>query len=180
MAYSSNSGAAPVTRRCGKFQGYWTVADWIGYSNNANWGSCNLYDHYGMGNNLPLGPTSVSYGNSTLTSGAAKYADMFGCQPTTNDSLNSGYSYTLNVCGCYDWNQVGSSAPTAQAYNCKAVNSQWTSTVLDRIKWLKQACPTAYSYQFDDPSSQFTCNIAQQKTSYQLTFCPAGKTGRPA
>ncbi|KAJ0970244.1 hypothetical protein J5N97_023121 [Dioscorea zingiberensis] len=33
----------------------------------------------------------------------------------------------------------------------------------------KAACPAAYSYAFDDPSSTFTCTAA---TAYFLTFCP--------
>ncbi|MEM7170468.1 MAG: thaumatin family protein, partial [Pseudomonadota bacterium] len=39
--------------------------------------------------------------------------------------------------------------------------------------FFKQACPNAYSYQFDDPSSDFTCaNPDMGKNAYQVTFCP--------
>ncbi|MCO5591884.1 hypothetical protein L7F22_045877 [Adiantum nelumboides] len=34
----------------------------------------------------------------------------------------------------------------------------------------KRACPTAYSYAFDDPTSTFTCLAA---ASYTITFCPS-------
>jgi len=34
----------------------------------------------------------------------------------------------------------------------------------------KSACPTSYSYAYDDPSSTFTCRDA----SYEMTFCPQG------
>ncbi|KAI5079995.1 hypothetical protein GOP47_0005474 [Adiantum capillus-veneris] len=34
----------------------------------------------------------------------------------------------------------------------------------------KSACPTAYSYAYDDPSSTFTCNGA---AGYTITFCPS-------
>lgn len=35
----------------------------------------------------------------------------------------------------------------------------------------KSACPTAYSYAYDDPSSTFTCSGA---SDYTITFCPSG------
>lgn len=34
----------------------------------------------------------------------------------------------------------------------------------------KEACPTAYSYAYDDPTSTFTCSGA----NYIITFCPSG------
>lgn len=173
----------PITRHCGAFQGYWTVTDWVNYTDHTdNWGTCDLYEHYNMNQALPTGPTGSSYGNSTLYNGspAASYGDMYACKPTTNDSLDSGYDANkTNACGCYDWNQPGSVALTAQATNCLSTNSQWTPIVFDRIKWLKQACPTAYSYQFDDKSVSFTCNASGQLTSYQITFCPGGVSGQP-
>ena len=33
----------------------------------------------------------------------------------------------------------------------------------------KSACPSAYSYAYDDPSSTFTCSGA---SGYTITFCP--------
>ncbi|KAG0564040.1 hypothetical protein KC19_8G078300 [Ceratodon purpureus] len=36
----------------------------------------------------------------------------------------------------------------------------------------KAACPTAYSYAYDDATSTFTC----QAPSYAITFCPAGSS----
>ncbi|KAH7430285.1 hypothetical protein KP509_09G091900 [Ceratopteris richardii] len=36
-------------------------------------------------------------------------------------------------------------------------------------KAFKSACPTAYSYAYDDPTSTFTCISA---SSYTITFCP--------
>lgn len=182
MAYSTTTpGTAPINRRCGTFLGYWTLADYIGYSSTMQWGTVNLYLLYDMGTALPAGPDGP-YGDSTSHAGVATYSDMYGCILTSNHSLNSGYAFTQNVCGCYNWNQSGSVAPTTQESICTGSNSQWITTVFPRIYWLKQACPTAYSYQYDDKSVSFTCNVTNptpQKTSYQITFCPAGKSGRP-
>lgn len=185
-AYSAGvEGTAPINRRCGTFQGYWTIASYTGYSSTSQWGPIDLYTSYGLGTALPLGPTGMSYG--TVGGVAATYAAMYGCTPTSNNSLLSGYGAGTppvplpqsNACGCYDWNQAGSVAPTAQSEQCQMTNSQWISTVFPRISWLKEACPTAYSYQFDDKSVSFTCNVANQKTAYQITYCPEGKTGAP-
>ena len=40
------------------------------------------------------------------------------------------------------------------------------------IEWLKQACPTCYTYPFDGMSSTFTCSDASRNpsTSYGVTF----------
>ncbi len=186
MAYnSSTAGETPINRRCGAFLGYWTIADYIGYSSASQWGTnVNLYTEYALGTALGTGPTGVSYGNvvtASLTYPADRAA-MFGCIPTDNNSLNSGYTYTTNVCGCYNWNKAGSLVPTAQSSNCTVPdgqNSDWINLVFNRILWLKRACPTAYSYQFDDKSVSFQCNVAAQKTAYQVVYCPAGKTGAP-
>ncbi|MHB1947710.1 MAG: thaumatin family protein [Gammaproteobacteria bacterium] len=185
-AYSTGvEGTAPINRRCGTFQGYWTIASYAGYSSASQWGSVDLYTAYGLGTALPLGPTGMSYG--TVGGVAATYANMYGCTPTSNGSLKSGYGAApapsplpeSNACGCYNWDQAGSVAPTAQSEPCVMTNSQWINTVFPRISWIKEACPTAYSYQFDDKSVSFTCNVANQKTAYQITYCPAGKTGSP-
>src|SRR5581483_11827280 len=46
----------------------------------------------------------------------------------------------------------------------------------------KAACPQAYSYQYDDPSSSFTCAPADGKEiHYVVTFCPhPRKTSSPS
>ncbi|HEV8581570.1 MAG TPA: hypothetical protein VGX68_21090 [Thermoanaerobaculia bacterium] len=42
----------------------------------------------------------------------------------------------------------------------------------------KNACPTAYSYQFDDPSSSYQCSDSKGEVNYLVTFCPvAAKAG---
>jgi hypothetical protein len=51
-------------------------------------------------------------------------------------------------------------------------NLNWLNYVLPTIQWLKQACPTCYTYPFDDMSSTFTCADAARggSTSYGVTF----------
>lgn len=178
-----------IYRRCGAFLGYWTLADYIGYYKTTQWeNGFDLYTLYAMATKLtPIGTGSTDYGTfkagSPPASISANNAAMYGCIPTTTNALNTGYNtQTKNndkVCGCYNWDQAGA-AKTAQVTPCTGFNTQWKSTVFPRILWLKRACPTAYSYQFDDKSSQFQCNRPAIRTSYQITFCAGGKTGKPA
>ncbi|MDR3492670.1 MAG: thaumatin family protein [Gammaproteobacteria bacterium] len=206
---SSVPVGTPIYRHCGTFHGYWVLADWIGFSTSGSWGTtggptCNLYSHYNMGTALDL----TTYGYSTRFPNSnpmpgSNLADLYGCSPTsllscytspgtpnicfnspTNPyyALNTGYAFTYNVCGCHDWNNASTtpaSAQTAQSSQCTATNTLWETDVYPRILWLKEACPTAYSYQFDDKSSSFQCNVSGHLTSYQLTFSPGGKTGAP-
>lgn len=180
---ASNPGylGTPVNRRCGNFLGYWTINDWVNYAAATGlWGSCNLYTHYGLATTLDsIKPaTQPSYGK--IAGVSANLADLFGCPSTTdNGSLNSGYQPRLtppastNVCGCVNWTQ----GPAAK--QCLNINALWVSQILNHISWLKTACPNVYTYPYDDESSSFTCNVAGEKTAYQITFCPGSKSGAP-
>lgn len=167
-----NGGLPPLNRRCGHFLGYWQIGDFITYPSSSDWGSVNLYDNYSLAATLSNGPDGP-YG--TIDHRAVNYGDIYTCPvATSNGSLNTGYNTgDLNVCGCEDWTY------TASATTCKNHNVDWKNIAFPRVSWIKQACPTAYTYQFDDPSSSFTCQISGQKTSYIITYCPAGKTGKP-
>lgn len=60
-----------------------------------------------------------------------------------------------SCCGCVNWNWT--SAATTQ--QCSDANPNWLTLVLPRLQWLKQGCPTAYTYPFDDMSSTFVCSV---------------------
>ncbi len=50
--------------------------------------------------------------------------------------------------------------------------------MLPLLTWLKQGCPTCYTYQFDDASASFQAYVAatttngSNATNYTITFCP--------
>lgn len=55
----------------------------------------------------------------------------------------------------------------------QTANANWLTYVLPTIKWLKQACPTCYTYPFDDMSSTFTCargSTTNPSPTYGVTF----------
>lgn len=78
-----------------------------------------------------------------------------------------------NSCGCTNW--AGIASPNAP---CQFTNAAWTNQVEPTITWFKQACPTCYSYPYDDPASTFQCHSNASPTNpanavnYTITFCP--------
>ncbi len=75
------------------------------------------------------------------------------------------------ACGGVNWNDLGITRPREQAVT---VNSFWMSEVLPTITWLKQACPTCYTFPYDDMSSTFTCEkkggSGNNITNYTITI----------
>ncbi|CDZ77166.1 Thaumatin family protein [Legionella massiliensis] len=205
---SNGNSPGPVNRRQGGFLGFNPLVNDAAYIANAQWGSRNLFALYGMGKEIAGQSSSSNYG-TTLVSGTNivlpgnQYPayDVLLSIPgiTNNGSLNSCYqtgnTFFAHCGGCFDWNltlpseSCGNGSPNYQP----GWNLDWTThsisatvgnyTPFQAIAWLKQACPTAYSYQFDDPSSSFQCNQdngTPLTTSYQVTFCPGGVSGLPA
>ncbi len=56
---------------------------------------------------------------------------------------------------------------TQPAQAVQTANANWLDYVLPTIKWMKQACPTCYTFPFDDMSSTFTCS---DSTGLGLTY----------
>ncbi len=52
----------------------------------------------------------------------------------------------------------------------QTINVNWIQYVLPTIQWLKQACPTCYTFPFDDASSTFTCDDGGGLLNYSVTF----------
>ena len=123
------------------------------------------------------------------------------CDTTTSQCVST-YSALFEGAGlsgqsCYiDYydNQVAPSAwcngcPTAfemQAANpnwptpadsCLNSNNDWVSVVEPYAEIFKEACQSAYSFPFDDPSSTFQCTNNSQNNSmpYEVSFCPGLK-----
>ena len=181
MAFGTYPNNAPINRTNGSFLGYWSLNVYQGFPSAGQWGSTtyNLYSNYAMGTSMSL-ISSQAYGDVGGT--ATNFGDMLICKPTSNDSLLTCYNNpTSTCCGCVTWGD------TANTQACTSPNSDWTTTpttpvtALNAIRWLHAGCPTAYAYTFDDKSAgATTCNAASTYTSYQVTFCPGGKTALPA
>jgi|GEM_PF-2929104 len=153
---SFNPGNTPLLKKtCGKLLGYWT-ADQI----------CGVQRDYGA----PFNCSQTVPGQTGLT-----WWNLYAC-------VNVGSCYSPgaqpNCCGCVNWDQIGISVPASPiTQQCRAANPNWTGTVQPSLAWLKQACPTAYTYPFDDMSSTFTCQSMANNNNvvnYTITFCPNG------
>lgn len=173
-AYTAKADNSQLNRRCGVFIGYWTVNNYCGLT--GTWGSKNEFTFFSCANPLTIPP----YPSGTN-------GDLQRCVPQ-GTAIGDCYSAVTNgpqCCGCVNWNVSSGPERTYQAYNCFTSNTDWISggngalSAYQNILWLKQACPTAYSYPDDDTSTQFNCNVTNQYTSYQITFCPGGKNGAP-
>jgi hypothetical protein len=84
-----------------------------------------------------------------------------------------GANPTVLACGGVMWGATQSSLPTGNpktnvgqkithvSQPAQTASANWLNYVLPTIAWLKQACPTCYTYPFDDMSSTFTCTAKQ-------------------
>ncbi|CAM9474740.1 unnamed protein product [Discosporangium mesarthrocarpum] len=116
--------------------------------------------------------TGQDAANSTL-------GDLYSCRGGIYSE--SGYSIGAaeTSCGCPDWPEEGIPAPSSG--ECHANNPLWDRYSLPWLKFLKVACPTTYSFPFDDHSSTFVCanndryntHEGDNSMSYEIVFCPA-------
>ncbi len=92
--------------------------------------------------------------------------------PPFNSSYLAG-TPDAQTCGGTNWS--GIATPESGFLSS---NATWQQEILPRITWIKQSCPTCYSYQYDDNSSSFTCQTQASTsnpanaTNYTVTFCP--------
>ncbi len=99
------------------------------------------------------------------------YTELYGC---SGAYVSSGYQPNQpvdKVCGCYNWE----SAPQ-DAQKCVSANPEWLSVSYPWVKMVKDMCPTAYSYAYDDMTSTFTCagDNTNGDLTYEFEFCPNG------
>lgn len=100
----------------------------------------------------------------------AQYNDLYGCVGGgPNDVVGSCYSQDAapTCCGCPSWSPPG---------ECNNHFAKWElpSPPEKYAKVFKDACPTAYSFPYDDPTSTFTCSgTPERNVGYDITFCPS-------
>jgi len=153
---SNNVGVNPRFKlTCGKLLGYWT-ADQI----------CGINPSFGAPFNCGQVLSGANSGISLTM--------MYGCSNGLQSCYQNGASNAC--CGCQNWNQLGLKVPS-QTTQCKNTNPNWQKYVLPTIHWLKAACPTAYTYPYDDQSSTFVCqsnNAAGiNSVNYDIVWCPS-------
>jgi len=94
---------------------------------------------------------------------------LYGCTGANAQScFSKDAGGNANCCGCPQWAE--DSAPGS----CVSTNPTWTSEVQPLIESFNTACPTSYSFPFDDAIKLFTCQKSDpdQGIDYTITFCP--------
>ncbi|MCP3165037.1 thaumatin family protein [Myxococcus qinghaiensis] len=142
----------PLIQTCGQSIGWWSYED-----------LCAAMPPFSYG---PLNCSQVmSAGTVTDT-----LNNLFQCAGNFGQSCyNSSAGNTPACCGCatFPGNPAGSFWPTTlEAGNnpaqqnqgqCINNNTGWAQNVQPWLAFLKKACPTAYTYAYDDATSTFTC-----------------------
>ena len=161
-------GTLDTAQTCGVQIGWWNANELCTVTNG------------GFG--APLNCSDAVTGQGTVT-------DLFQCV-----GANAASCYGAGgaaCCGCPDWTFTGTGSgdtpaklPLGPGFSCNGTNAEWTKTAEPWVALTKSACPTAYSFPYDDGTSTFTCaSLATPTTSapnavdYTVTFCPGGNTG---
>lgn len=145
-------GPPRAVQRCGRQLGWWTAHE--------------LCSATAGGLGAPIDCLAAVPGP-----GGGTRRDLFGCAGPYGLSCYSAGAVST-CCGCAVW-------PYPATETCHAQNPDWNAAVLPWVSFVKRGCPTAYSYQYDDPSSTFVCRTEGpiNGTDYVVTFCPGGQRG---
>jgi hypothetical protein len=153
-------GVGIFQQQCGSFEGWWSADDFCGNASNI------------IGN--PSNP--VLNCGAMITNGdggSTNLSQLFGC---TGANATSCYqpTATSGCCGCAtsSANSLFSAWPTETSLACVSNNPVWAADTQPWLANLKQACPSAYSYPFDDATNTFQCE-AQGSTNllgYSIRF----------
>ncbi len=169
-----NASDQQYTHVCGTHLGWWTADQLCGSSintasplgaplncattvNNSDMSVSSYTDFYAC--TKPAGASNPEQSQSCYTQGAA--VDCCGCATSANADHTA-------------WPSVLSPDFGGGDNGCYNNNPNWVTISQPWIVFLKQACPTAYTYPFDDATSTFTCEGSSSVGAphYQLTFSP--------
>ena len=160
--FSCDTGDCGPSVQCG---GKWglrgvSLAEWA----FSQWNGLDFYDISLVdGFNVPISmqPTSAS-GTSKSCGLAACKASINFCPSELRVVKNGQVVECLNVCPKFGTDQYCCIGAYGNENACKP--QSWPVNYAAKFK---NACPDAYSYPFDDPTSIFTC----KNTNYIIRFC---------
>ncbi|MBE0619063.1 MAG: hypothetical protein IH605_00570 [Burkholderiales bacterium] len=173
-----NASANLYTQTCGTFIG-WTTADTL----------CGNY----KGANIPPFLQALCTPKGAPIS-VTNYLGCTGSASAATSCYNNATTtgrYQKTCCGCGTstasqkaypgvWPTVNTGSGDAKNGGCYGNSPDWNKYVQPALVYLKQACPTAYVYPFDDATSTFTCNAttagAGNWPNYQVSFQPLSTT----
>jgi hypothetical protein len=143
-----------LQRTCGPLLGYWSENQICGI--DPDFGApffCNQ--------RVPSPNVGLTKRNMLMCDGTLK-----SCYQSDSDA---------SCCGCANWWNDGANVPSVTD-KCLNQNTYWSNAVKPGLLWLKKACPTAYTYPYDDKSSTFVCSSSSSPrtlntVNYDIHFC---------
>jgi hypothetical protein len=166
-----------LQRLCGRFVGWWTANDicsrWVGF------GETEPYGPLDCSAEIPNGAQPTP---PTPTPPPTTLNELLQCIGANAASCYNTFPGDTTCCGCATESAAdGWPTPSAGAA-CSGDNTTWHSAVQPLLGYLKTACPTAYTYPYDDPTSTFQCATADTDNmmGYRITFLPLPTPARAA
>lgn len=178
-------GLGIYLQQCGSFDGWWSADDFCGAYPNADIGPLHC------GDLITDGDGAHQTTLASLFTCAAKNGNSAG-NATSCYNQGTAQTYPATCCGCatYDqddpdgfsrfWPKNGTSKCAAVG-NIRANDVVWDAEIQPWLVNLKRACPTAYSYPYDDPTSTFQCRGkgADNMLGYRVMFLNLPKPPAP-
>src|SRR6185295_13890367 len=130
-------GTTTVNQVCGQQIGWWTADEVCGFTASA----------YG-----------APFNCAASVSGQGNNANLYLCNGA-NSATCYNPSATSTCCGCPKWIINGNTLPATLSCGSSntTTNPSWSRIAQPWAQFIKQACPTAYSFAYDDATSTFTC-----------------------
>lgn len=164
LATNASSGVQ-YTQVCGTAIGWWTADQLCGSTN---------------GTSSALSPLGCSTTVTNSDSTTSTHTNLFICSGTQAASCYSSGA-SASCCGCAtsasssfrsSWPSILSPSFGGSDNGCYNNNTNWVSIAQPWIVFLKTACPTAYTYPYDDATSTFTCQGSSSTgaPNYNITF----------
>ncbi|PIR19957.1 MAG: hypothetical protein COV45_08240 [Deltaproteobacteria bacterium CG11_big_fil_rev_8_21_14_0_20_47_16] len=163
---AQNASSAQYTQVCGSAIGWWTADQLCGSVS---------------GTSAALEPLGCSLTVTNSDGSSSTYTQLYECTGTQHQSCYTSGAAAY-CCGCATsvsadytaWPTVVSSSFGGSDNGCYNNNTNWVSISQPWLVFLKSACPTAYTYPYDDATSTFTCigSSTVGATNYTITFLP--------
>ena len=170
------AGKGLLLQQCGKFAGWWSADDFCTGFPNDTIGPLNC------GASITDGDNSSQTNLASLFACAVKGGQSPGNGTSCyNDGTSATYPSTCCGCATYDqddadglskfWPKNGTSS-CSKVGDLTANDPVWDTEIQPWLVNLKRACPTAYSYPYDDPTSTYQCHSkgADNLLGYHVIF----------
>jgi hypothetical protein len=134
---------------CGTPQGVWSRSEVCGWTDANTFGDC----------------------KEAPVSGSGTMQKLYKCDAPHQESCIQPSSTSM-CCGCTVWEKF----IPVHAEECKNHNPVWEQYVQPHLEQIKRACPSCYTFPYDDSTALYTCwdDDLWNAASYEFEWCPNG------